>query len=160
MVHFDCHHWNVVTDGDNCYLTDFGLAMDKEFELSSPEQKFLARNTFYDRGTFVSRACEYLTEKYLACSDRKRDRILEHLSAPEPVSGLALDMLLLENVENLTDSGLLRLHPDYVEQIVKFRDVGMLMSEFYRSMMAGSRKTARLDNDQLGALLRVEDQNR
>ena len=158
MVHFDCHHWNVVTDGDNCYLTDFGLTMDKGFELSSSERKFCARNTFYDRGTFVSRACEYLTEKYLACSDRKRARILEHLSALEPVSGLALDMLLLENVENLTDSGLLRLHPDYVEQIVKFRDVGMMMSEFYRSMTTSSHKTTRMDNDRLGTLLRLEDQ--
>jgi len=153
MVHFDCHHSNVVTDGNTFYLTDFGLTMDTAFELSTAERKFFARNTFCDQGAFISRSCEYMADKYQACSASKRARILAHLSASTPVSGLALEMLLLKNVENLTDTGLLRLHPDYVEQMVKFRDAGMLMTEFFQAMIAGSRKTTRLANDQLGKAL-------
>ena len=33
IVHFDAHFGNVLTDGDEFYLADFGLVLDGTFEL-------------------------------------------------------------------------------------------------------------------------------
>jgi hypothetical protein len=50
IVHFDSHLNNVVTDGTRFLLTDFGLVMADDFELSAAERRFLDRHRHYDRG--------------------------------------------------------------------------------------------------------------
>jgi hypothetical protein len=54
VVHFDAHMGNIVTDGDNCRLVDFGLAMSADMELSSNEQKFLGGHDHYDYGVVLA----------------------------------------------------------------------------------------------------------
>lgn len=49
MLHFDTHHGNIVTDGQRLLITDFGLAISLDFELSAAEQKFYAENQGYDQ---------------------------------------------------------------------------------------------------------------
>jgi len=56
MVHFDAHPGNVLTDGHRLYLADFGLALDRAFELSPAEAAFLALHRDWDR---------WDTERYL-----------------------------------------------------------------------------------------------
>ncbi|GIG69087.1 protein kinase family protein [Phytomonospora endophytica] len=48
LVHFDAHYRNVVTDGRHHYLTDFGLAVGEDFDLSPGERAFLAVHRDYD----------------------------------------------------------------------------------------------------------------
>ena len=54
IVHFDAHLGNVVTDGERCTLTDFGLAMGEAFDLSASERRFLDRHRHYDRATVLA----------------------------------------------------------------------------------------------------------
>lgn len=49
MIHFDAHFRNIVTDGNEVLLTDFGLAMLSHFELSADEKKFFNQHRKYDR---------------------------------------------------------------------------------------------------------------
>ena len=48
IIHFDVHFNNILTDGSKPYLTDFGLALDKRFDLSETERTFFRKNTHYD----------------------------------------------------------------------------------------------------------------
>ncbi|MBS1998399.1 MAG: protein kinase family protein [Cyanobacteria bacterium SZAS LIN-2] len=48
FVHFDCHFGNILCDGE-IYLSDFGLALAKDFVLSEAESEFLNRHSTYDR---------------------------------------------------------------------------------------------------------------
>jgi hypothetical protein len=50
IIHFDAHFRNVLTDGEQTYLTDFGLVLDKSFALTSAEKSFFKENIFYDYG--------------------------------------------------------------------------------------------------------------
>lgn len=49
LVHFDTHFANLLTDGQQVYFADFGLASSREFELSVAEADFLADHLVYDR---------------------------------------------------------------------------------------------------------------
>ena len=49
MLHFDLHARNVLTDGDQVYVTDFGLVLCSDFELSASERAFLEAHRYYDR---------------------------------------------------------------------------------------------------------------
>jgi hypothetical protein len=50
MLHFDLHAHNVLTDGEQIHVADFGLALCKDFELSPAERGFFEAHRLYDRG--------------------------------------------------------------------------------------------------------------
>ena len=50
MLHFDLHAFNVLTDGEQAYVADFGLALCADFDLSSSERAFFETHRLYDRG--------------------------------------------------------------------------------------------------------------
>ena len=64
IIHFDCNLWNIITDGETVYLTDFGLVLDKEFQLTTRERAFFRENTYYDFGNFLSCLDNFLPEQY------------------------------------------------------------------------------------------------
>lgn len=45
LLHMDVHFDNILTDGSQFYLGDFGLAVSQGFQLGSDEQKFFEKNT-------------------------------------------------------------------------------------------------------------------
>ena len=49
VVHFDAHGGNVLTDGQDFFLADYGLGMAESFHLSPAEKSFLTRHRYYDR---------------------------------------------------------------------------------------------------------------
>ena len=54
IIHFDAHFGNILTDGEKPYLTDFGLVLDRRFELIDAERQFFNKHTHYDYGKFLS----------------------------------------------------------------------------------------------------------
>jgi hypothetical protein len=50
MLHFDLHRHNVLTDGEQVYVADFGLALCADFDLSPAERAFFETHRLYDRG--------------------------------------------------------------------------------------------------------------
>ncbi len=49
MLHFDAHFHNILTDGDQLYFSDFGLATSSQFALSKEESLFFSKHQNYDR---------------------------------------------------------------------------------------------------------------
>jgi hypothetical protein len=48
FLHMDAHLKNILTDGEQLYYSDFGLALSNEFTLSDIEKKFMQDNASYD----------------------------------------------------------------------------------------------------------------
>ena len=49
LVHFDAHFENILTDGKQLYLSDFGLALSSKFDLIPEEIEFLKQHQSYDQ---------------------------------------------------------------------------------------------------------------
>lgn len=49
LIHFDSHFENILTDGEQLYLSDFGLALSSKFDLSTAEIEFLKQHQSYDQ---------------------------------------------------------------------------------------------------------------
>jgi hypothetical protein len=65
LLHFDAHFQNVLTDGRQLYLADYGLALSSRFRLSRQERDFFARHRHYDRAyTTWFRVIWLVTELY------------------------------------------------------------------------------------------------
>lgn len=54
LLHMDAHFENIVTDGEEIYLTDFGLALSDTFELSDSENAFFKRHRCFDSATTLT----------------------------------------------------------------------------------------------------------
>ncbi|MGY5118107.1 protein kinase family protein [Streptomyces sp. 900105755] len=53
LLHLDAHFRNILTDGRQLYLTDFGLSLSSRFRLDQDERDFLDRHRHYDRAYTV-----------------------------------------------------------------------------------------------------------
>jgi thiamine kinase-like enzyme len=49
LMHFDAHFENILTDGKQLYLSDFGLALSSKFDLTLAETEFLKQHQSYDQ---------------------------------------------------------------------------------------------------------------
>jgi hypothetical protein len=50
MLHFDLHRANLLTDGAQIYVGDYGLALCADFDLAPAEREFFEAHRLYDRG--------------------------------------------------------------------------------------------------------------
>ncbi len=48
FIHFDAHFENILTDGEQLYFSDFGLANSLQFDLSPEERAFMQQHEHYD----------------------------------------------------------------------------------------------------------------
>ncbi len=76
MLHFDLHTENVLTDGEQIYIADFGLAVCDDFELTAEERAFFAAHRLYDRA-YVDRAFR----QWVAPRERERPNLTPALQA-------------------------------------------------------------------------------
>ncbi|SEE87166.1 hypothetical protein SAMN05216489_08693 [Streptomyces sp. 3213] len=60
LLHFDAHFENILTDGRQLYLADYGLAVSARFRLAPEEREFLDRHQHYDRFYTSARLVNWL----------------------------------------------------------------------------------------------------
>ncbi len=69
LLHLDAHFANILTDGDHFYLTDFGLALSREFQLDADEVSFFERHKNFDRCTALNSLVRAVVIRYNTAPD-------------------------------------------------------------------------------------------
>ena len=132
VVHFDAHFANVVTDGEQCRLTDFGLAMAADFELGARERRFLETHRYYDYGVV------------LASLGIMLGRAL----------GGGMSVASLGRTIDELDQAPLGCHPELVHALQRYRAPVLYMLSFFKRMQS-PRKRSTYDDEVMGDLLRA-----
>jgi hypothetical protein len=154
IIHFDAHFQNVLTDGEQIYLTDFGLVLDKSFTLTEDEVSFFKQNIFYDYGEVVRNLGHLIRPFYDSCSENDKRRIIEKYNIKEGLQPYQVRSLLLDNIKQIHADGDIKLDEFYVGTIVKYRGIIALMQGFFVDLWANNKKDTKLDNARLQLLLR------
>ncbi len=153
IIHFDAHFRNILTDGQQTYLTDFGLALDKSFMLTKDEKVFFEQNTFYDYGEVLRNLGHLIRSPYDSCSENDKRRIIEKYGIKEGLKLYEVGAILLDNIEQIYTDRDINLDEFYVTSIVKYRSIIALMQEFFANMWGNDQKDTKLDRPQLLRLL-------
>ncbi|MCB9228400.1 MAG: protein kinase family protein [Deltaproteobacteria bacterium] len=74
VYHFDGHFHNILTDGSDLYITDFGLANDVTFNLSQAEREFLKKHENYDVFLSMHSLCYALLRGYSSANNKTFDK--------------------------------------------------------------------------------------
>ncbi len=154
IIHFDAHFRNVLTDGEQIYLTDFGLALDKSFTLTKDEESFFEENTFYDYGEILRNLSHLIRSLYDSCSENNKRRIMEKYGIKEGLQPYELGSLLLDNIEQIHADGVMKLDEFYVASIVKYHSIIALMRNFYFDIWGNNKKDTKLPHAKLQLLLK------
>ena len=153
IVHFDAHFGNVLTDGDEFYLADFGLALDRTFELTATERRFLDRHQHYDYGTVLWCLGTVMRTMFRSLPPAAREEVARGFGPDTSTDDQGTLVALIDNAENLRRAGALRLEPAFVEALHRYREVILFMDRFFYGMR-GRRKNVRYDDGALERLLR------
>lgn len=153
ILHLDLHFLNVLTDGERCYLSDFGLALDRRFALDAAERDFYARHRDYDYGQLLWSLCYVVREAYERSPHQAEIRA--RLGLADGLHARRVFPPLLEQLESLQE--LLGLDGLYLEQVLKYRDVIRLMQRFFTAMQSNPRKNTPFRHRQLRRLLQAVD---
>jgi serine/threonine protein kinase len=152
IVHFDAHFGNVLTDGHEFYLADFGLALDGTFELTATERRFLDRHQYYDYGTVLWCLGSAIRTMFRSLPPAARDEVARGLGQDTSTDDQETLVALIDNAENLRRTGALRLEPAFVEALHRYREVIVFMDRFFHGMRS-KRKNVRYDDGTLERLL-------
>jgi hypothetical protein len=154
ILHLDPHFSNILTDGKQAYLTDFGLVLDKRFALTHAEEAFYKQNTYYDYGELLWSLGTQLVRMYQRLSDHDKNCISQKFGVPDGVKLEALMPVLLTNIDEIYADGILKVDRSYVDSIAHYRDIISLMHAFYSDMRRNKKKDTRLHHAKLRHLLK------
>jgi serine/threonine protein kinase len=117
LMHFDPHFENILTDGNQIYLSDFGLALSSKFNLTTAETEFLKQHQSYDQ------ACA--TVNLLHC-------IITSLFGKEHWE-IRLREYLARELNNV---------PAAINKIInRYAPIALLMDEFFQKLQKESKLT-------------------
>ena len=86
LFHFDAHFANILTDGNQIYLADLGLATATDFDLVAEEREFLVAHSTYDMSNVLTRLVNLLTEHFHTADYEQRNRWIESVAAGTDVT--------------------------------------------------------------------------
>jgi hypothetical protein len=154
IIHFDANFYNVITDGEQSYLTDFGLVLDKSFELTQEEEKFFRQNTYYDYGEVLASLGLLISRLYNALSKSDKRVLMDKYRIREDIRHYELVSVLLNNIEEIDAGRMLPLNQGYVDCVVRYRGIIALMNDFDSDMRRNNKKDTKLDHAKLRRLLK------
>ena len=154
IIHFDAHFQNVLTDGEQIYLTDFGLVLDKSFALTKDEESFFEQHTFYDYGEVLRNLGHLIRPSYDSCEESDKGRIMEKYGIKEGLQPYQIRSILLDNIEQIHADGDIKLDDFYVTSIVKYRSIIALVQDFFVDLWGNNKKDTKFHSAKLRQLLK------
>jgi serine/threonine protein kinase len=153
IIHFDAHLRNILTDGEQIYLTDFGLVLDKSFALTEDENIFFEQNSLYDYGEVLRNLGHLIRSPYNSCSESDKYRIMKKYGIKQGLQLYQVGAILLSHIQQIQADGDMVLDEFYVASIVKYRSVIALMQDFFAEMWENEQKNTQFPHTKLRLLL-------
>ncbi|MBE9157778.1 hypothetical protein IQ265_13225 [Nodosilinea sp. LEGE 06152] len=154
IIHFDAHFFNVVTDGEQAYLTDFGLALDQSFALTRHEEFFFEQHSLYDHGEILRNLGWLMRSAYNACPESDKLRIAQKYHIKPALKSHEITATMFENIQKIQADGDIDLDDFYVKSVVKYRRIIELMQNFFADMVENNRKDTAFPHAELERLLK------
>ena len=138
VLHLDAHLGNLLTDGERVVISDFGLALDRCFDLAADEQAFFERHRYYDQAQIIG-SLGYVLWQYLGSQKTDAARAACErlgLQADRPLSVASLHKAL----QLLKGEHPLQLPPELVRLLLKHEEVLLTLGHFFDELRQDSSK--------------------
>ncbi|WP_031481753.1 hypothetical protein [Streptomyces bicolor] len=134
LLHFDAHFHNLLTDGRQFYLADYGLALSSRFPLTPQERAFFDAHRLYDRCYTATHLVNWLATALYRHGSEEREAFVRDCAdgmRPEGIPRAAADI------------------------IVRYAPVATVVNDFYGRLIHESKLTPYPDEALRGLLQEV-----
>lgn len=121
LVHFDAHFHNILTDGEQLYYSDFGLALSSHFELTPAEIAFLNLHHNYDEACMAVNLLHSIVTAFYGDDKQWAMQIKKVLTEKRSKKEMASE---IKNV------------------IERYGAIAMVMDEFFQKLQKESKETS------------------
>lgn len=154
MIHFDVHFYNMLTDGESVYLTDFGLLLDKSFDLAEDESAFFNRHREHDYGQLISYLIFPIYELYQALPAEAQHKLKEQYGMTAGGDQFQkILFMLLENITEIHANKAIQMDDAYFAHLIRYRAIMFLMGNFFRTLVGNPQKDTPFPHEELRRLL-------
>lgn len=148
IIHFDAHFSNLLSDGKQLYISDFGLALDKNFELTKKERAFYELHNNYDLAEYLWAMAGQVVRMYQALSIKKKTKFKQFGLNPDMHYRKQLK-ILTKNIEAIYKQRLLEIHDDLHQIIKEERATVLYFNKFFFDLRANNKKDNKFDGNSL-----------
>ncbi|PCJ18533.1 MAG: hypothetical protein COB02_10340 [Candidatus Cloacimonadota bacterium] len=141
MIHMDAHFGNLLSDGKDLFLTDFGLLIDDSFDLSTKERAFIKLHKNYDFSEFI--LCYSLTLINAYNKLKSKKVIFDCLKVNESSDNILA--ILLNNLSNPVIQSQLKLDQNLIQQLMTYKETIIYMNDFFTSLTNDNQKKIKYD---------------
>jgi hypothetical protein len=152
IIHFDAHFDNILTDGEQIFLSDFGLVLDKKFDLNEEEESFFEQNLYYPYGLILWSCANLIWLLYNSHSQRDKRKIAKQCGIKRKYKPYQQRSILLNNIERICAEEIMNLDDSFVTFCVKYRSSVELMQNFILQMRENPRKDTEFPQTELQQL--------
>ena len=147
IIHFDAHSANIVLDSDTFYLTDFGLVLDMEFNLTDKEKEFFSKNTHYDYAMII----ENIISPLYAGINKDSDAFDKRYNLTKKMTDKEVFEIIYKNLDDIKDY--LNFNDDYVNLLKKYWKIIKIIPIFTYDMRHNDKKDNVFPNDKVKNLI-------
>lgn len=142
ILHFDAHLGNFVVDNDEIlYLIDYGLVIDKDFDLTKDEIKFFDQNIQYDKYMICHNIINAIYDVMTDGSNRKKyQKMFGNDFSKNTKSGIVFGVIK-ENYQTILDLEKIKYDKSTIKKLVKH---GFVFRRFLNKMRNDQTKSGTL----------------
>jgi hypothetical protein len=119
LLHFDAHFQNILTDGEQLFFADYGLAISSRFDLSKEEADFFAEHQTYDCCYSVTHLVIWLVTALYGLWGEERSAFIRACAQGERPRGIP---------------------PQVAAILTRHAPLAAVMTDFYRKFQLESRQ--------------------
>jgi serine/threonine protein kinase len=155
IIHMDMQFHNIVTDDEDFYFTDFGLALDRNACSSTKEKEFFKSVGYMDYQFFLSSSSWQLNFIYEKSKKSVRNQIDMMCGIEEGLAFLEVTMRLIQNLEELNKQ-FMQLNSSYYDYLLKYRRPILEAMVFIVTMYKNNRKNTGIINKNIRQALAIK----
>ncbi len=141
ILHLDAHLANILTNGKQIAVSDFGLALDQGFALAKNEKEFFENHQSYDQGELICSLDFSLHQELENRPDKAK--LFKQLNLDPEKSSLAQTQQLLQKIDQL------QLSPDLKALLKQYQQPLLIMDAFFETLRNNPKKNTFFDDSGL-----------
>lgn len=152
VIHFDAHFGNILTDGENVYLADFGLGLDKNFNLTEKEKTFFRNNKNYDFMEYLGCTSSFLESYWHDQKPKIKKQLEDEFLIQAETTYFEKINIMLKNLDSI--SKIMKLDKHYVKFLKTYMQTIKLSNAFFNDMRKDIKKSVKYPNSLVAKSIR------